>query len=96
LQIPSVSLAQGWQVIKPAQGWQVIKIENKRLFIVYSQFFAASFFRALSVVDFGQLARESYSRTLQAAYSFVRYAISWTTQQYPGFGFQMSPLFLRV
>jgi hypothetical protein len=79
LQIPSVSLAQGWQVIKPAQGWQVIKIENKRLFIVYSQFFAASFFRALSVVDFGQLARESYSRTLQAAYSFVRYAISWTT-----------------
>ena len=42
-------------------------------------FFAASFFRALSVVDFGQLTRESYSRTLQAASSSVRYATSWTT-----------------
>ena len=35
------------------------------MFIVYSHFFAASFFRASFVVDFGQLAKELYSRTLQ-------------------------------
>jgi hypothetical protein len=49
------------------------------LYIVGSLFFATSFFRALSGGDFGQLAKESYSRTLQAASSSVRYAICWTT-----------------